>query len=58
MGTSSKYLTHRVIPNIGPIGFHLAVDVGAVPEDYNSVNNVWSVLVDNTPGQTLVVKQG
>ena len=52
MGTSSKYLTHRVIPNIGATGIHLAEDVAAVLEEYNSVNTVKPVLVDNTSTNT------
>jgi len=52
MGTSSKYLTHRIIPNIGATGIHLAEDVSAVLEEYNSVNTVKAVLVDNTSTNT------
>ena len=52
MGTSSKYLTHRVIPNIGTTGVLLAEDVFAVLEDYNSVNTVKAVLVDNSSTNT------
>ena len=48
MGASSKYLTHRVIPNTGAIGIHVA----AVREEYNSVNTVKAVLVDNTSTST------
>ena len=48
MGTSSKYLTHQVMPNIGAIGVHLTEDVAAVLEEYNRVNAVKDVLVYNT----------
>ena len=40
MNTSSKYLTHQVIPNIGETGVHLAEDFAAFLEEYNSVNTV------------------
>ena len=52
MCTSSKYLTHRVIPNVDATGVHLTEDIAAVLEMYNSVNTVKVVLMDNTSTNT------
>ena len=52
MGTSNKYLTHRVIFNIGASGVHLIEDVVAVLGVYSSVNTVKAVLVDNISTNT------
>ena len=48
MSTSSKYLIHPVMPNIGATGVHLVADVAAVQEEYNSANTAKAVMVDNT----------
>ena len=44
MGTSSKYLTHRVLPNID--------ETGIVLEEYNNVNTFKSLRVNNTNTNT------
>lgn len=43
----SRYLTHRIIPNIGATGV-LVEDVDAVLEQFNSINSIEAVLVANT----------
>ena len=47
MGTSGKYLTHRIIGNIFAPAVHLAKDVTAFLEEHNIVNTVKAFLVDN-----------
>ena len=49
MDTESKYLTHRVIPNIGVTGIVLA---NVVLEEFNNVNTIKLVLVGNTTTNT------
>ena len=48
MGLKSEYLTHRAIPNVGATGVVLTEHVDAVLNDYNSVDTVVAVVVDNT----------
>lgn len=52
MNMESRYLTHRVIPNIGATGVVLAEDVTAVLEEFNSINSIKVPLVDNTSTNT------
>ena len=53
MGTSNKYLTHQVIPNIGSSSVYIAGDAAAAaPEVYNNINTVMAVLVDSTSTNT------
>ncbi len=52
MGTSSTYLIQQIIPNIGATDVHLAENVATVLEEYNSVNTVKAVLMDNDSTNT------
>ena len=52
IGPISKYFIHWVIPNIGATRVHWAEDVAAVVEEYNSINTVKAVLVDNISTNT------
>lgn len=51
MDTESRYLTEGVIPNIGATGI-LLENVTAVLEEFNSINSIKVVLVDNTSTNT------
>ena len=44
----SKYLTHRVLPNIGATGAVHAEQVVDVLHEFNSENTIKAILVDNT----------
>ena len=48
----SKYLTHRVLPNIGATGAVHAEQVVDVLHGFNSENTIKSILVDNTNANT------
>lgn len=47
----SRYLTHRIIPNIGATGV-LIEDVAAVLEQFNGIHSIKAVLVGNTSRNT------
>ena len=51
-GKESKYLIHRAVPNLSAIGVLLAEYVAAVLIEYNSVDTVKAVLVNNTSTNT------
>ena len=48
----SKYLTHRVLPNIGATGAVHAEQVVDVLHELNSENTIKAILVDNTNANT------
>ena len=48
----SKYLTHRVLPNIGATGTVNAEQVVDVLHEINSENIIKAILVDNTNANT------
>ena len=48
----SKYLTHRVLPNIGATGAVHAEQVVNVLHEFNSENTIKAILVDNTNANT------
>ena len=48
----SKYLTHRVLPNIGATGAVHAEQVVDVLHEFNSENTIKAILVDNTYANT------
>ena len=48
----SKYLTHRVLPNIGATGAVHAEQVLDVLHKFNSGNTIKAILVDNTNANT------
>ena len=48
----SKYLTQRVLPNIGATGAVLAEQVVDVLHEFNSENTIKAILVDNTNANT------
>lgn len=52
MNIESRYLIHRVISNIGATGSVPAEDVAAVLEEFNSINSIKVILVDNTSTNT------
>ena len=49
---SGSYLTHRVIPIIGATGVRLADEVVSVLEEFDSVQTLKAVLLDNTSTNT------
>lgn len=49
---SGSYLTHRVIPTIGATGVRLAEEVVSVLEEFDSVQTLKAVLLDNTSTNT------
>lgn len=51
MGTEIRCLIHSVIP--GANGFVLAEDVPAVFQEFNGVNSIKSVMVDNSSAKWL-----
>ena len=48
----SKYLTHRVLPNIDATGAVHAEQVVDVLHEFNSENTIKAILVDNTNTNT------
>ena len=48
----SKYLTHRVLPNIDATGTVHAEEVVDVLHEFNSENTIKAILVDNTNANT------
>ena len=48
----SKYLTHRVLPNIGATGAVHAEQVVDVLHEFNSENTIKAIFVDNTNANT------
>ena len=48
----SKYLTHRVLPNIGATGPVHAEQVVDILHEFNSENTIKAILVDNTNANT------
>ena len=48
----SKYLTHRVLPNIGAIGAVHTEQLVGVLHEFNSENIIKAILVDNTNANT------
>ena len=48
----SKYLTHRVLPNIGATGAVHAEQVVDVLHEFNGENTIKAILVDNTNANT------
>ena len=48
----SKYLTHKVLPNIGATGAVHAEQVVDVLREFNSENTIKAILVDNTNANT------
>ena len=55
MESESKYLNHRVIPNIIATGVVLAEDVADVLGELNSVNTVKVVLLDSICSDAVLV---
>lgn len=51
-GRESEYLTHRTLPETGATGAVQAEEVFSVLTEYNSVDSVKAVLVDNTSTNT------
>lgn len=49
---SGTYLTHRIIPTTGATGAVLAAEVKSVLEEFQSVNSIKAVLLDNTATNT------
>ena len=49
----SKYLTHRVLPNIGATGAVHAEQVVDFLHEFNSENTIMAILVDNTNANTI-----
>jgi hypothetical protein len=49
---SGTYLTHRVIPIIGATGVRLGEEVADVLKEFNSVETIKAVLLDNTNTNT------
>ena len=48
----SKYLTHRVLPNIGATGAVHTEQLVDVLHEFNSENTIKAILVDNTNANT------
>ena len=48
----SKYLTHRVLPNIGATGAVHAEQVMDILHEFNSENTINAILFDNTNANT------
>jgi len=49
---SGKYLTHRTVPNSGATGQYLAQETASVLSEYQSLESISAILVDNTAVNT------